>query len=342
MKIALDAGHGYNTAGKRIPDGSMREWEFNNAVAFEVARLLAGYENVQTIFTHDTTGKTDVPLINRTNAAKAFGADALVSIHANAFGNGWNDAAHGTETFTYTEVCNGAGTLAANVQAELVAANGLSDRGVKKDNLHMVREARKQMASILVENAFMTNHNEAALLKTAAFRSKCARGIANGIAKTYGLRARVVVINKPVGVAPTTEGTHTVRTGDTLWGIATGNGLTVDQLRSFNAGKDLDPLQVGEVLKLAAPVAHAQQKRYVHLPSSEPTWRVYPLSKPCKVGNEVGKLAPSRYGGLTYEILADRGVLYGEHWVFEISSPAFGRVKLYAEPTITGATTFFK
>lgn len=25
MKIALDAGHGYNTAGKRTPDG-IREW----------------------------------------------------------------------------------------------------------------------------------------------------------------------------------------------------------------------------------------------------------------------------------------------------------------------------
>ena len=31
--IAIDNGHGYNTPGKRIPDGSMREWEFNYAVA---------------------------------------------------------------------------------------------------------------------------------------------------------------------------------------------------------------------------------------------------------------------------------------------------------------------
>ena len=82
--------------------------------------------------------------------------------------------------------------------------------------------------------------------------------------------------------------------------------------------------------------AAAPKKKYVALPASDPTWRVYPLNKIAKVGNEVGLLAPKRFGGLTYEILKDRG-----NYVFEIQTDSFGRVQIYAAPS-TGAKVIEK
>lgn len=240
MKIKIDAGHGYNTPGKRTPDGTMREWEFNNAVALLVKSILESYKGVTVKFAHDTTGKTDVPLTTRTNAANVWGADVLVSIHANAAGNGWSDA-HGIETWIYTTVKDGTETakLADNVQKALVKAVGLANRGVKRGDLHMVRESN--MPAILVECGFMSNKKEAALLKSKAYREKVAKAIVDGIVKTYGLKKAATA---------STGTTYKVEKGDTLWGIAKAKGTTVDTLRALNKNKDLEPLQIGTVLKL--------------------------------------------------------------------------------------------
>jgi len=100
MKISLDSGHGLSTAGKRTPDG-MHEWSFNSVVASYLDDELKGYVDVSTIRVDDVTGKTDVPLSTRTDKANSWGADAYISIHANAYGSGgWNNTS-GIETYTY-------------------------------------------------------------------------------------------------------------------------------------------------------------------------------------------------------------------------------------------------
>ncbi|MBM7609752.1 cell wall-associated NlpC family hydrolase [Lysinibacillus composti] len=75
---------------------------------------------------------------------------------------------------------------------------------------------------------------------------------------------------------------YVVQSGDSLWGIATKNGLTVDQLKSFN-GLTSNVIHVGQVLKLTsegdskltAPVVEktlnaealiAEGKKYVGVP----------------------------------------------------------------------------
>ncbi|WDI03973.1 N-acetylmuramoyl-L-alanine amidase [Paenibacillus urinalis] len=185
MKIVIDAGHGYYTLGKRCPDGSMREWEFNSVVANYVAQMLAAYDGVETKFTHDTTGKTDVMLSARTKAANAWSADILVSIHANAAAGTWG-IAEGIETFVYSTKSTASVKLANAVQAQLIARTGRRNRGVKTGDLHMVRETK--MPAILVECGFMDNREEAALLKTDAYRRKCAEAIVAGIVEVYGLK----------------------------------------------------------------------------------------------------------------------------------------------------------
>jgi len=186
MRIVIDAGHSYSTPGKRTPDGSMREYEFNSAVARYVADgLLHGYEGVELIFTHDDS--RDVPLQERTDRANSWGADLFVSIHANAAGNGWS-AAGGIETYVYTSRPAAAVALANAVQRQLIKATGLADRGVKGGDYYVLRETR--MTAILIECGFMTNRVEAELLKSDEYRRKCAAAIAAGIVETYGLRPK--------------------------------------------------------------------------------------------------------------------------------------------------------
>ena len=135
MKFAIDAGHGNNTPGKRSPDGSLREFYFNNAVALEVTRILRN-EYGQTVYNpYDVTGKIDTPLNTRVQRANASKVDAFISIHANAAGNGWNSA-EGLETFIYNVGDQpGSLKLAANVQNHLVRDTGLKNRGVARSLL---------------------------------------------------------------------------------------------------------------------------------------------------------------------------------------------------------------
>jgi N-acetylmuramoyl-L-alanine amidase len=185
MKIAIDAGHGPETAGKRTPDDSLREYEFNSAVALELDRILQEYDKVETFHVHSPM--LDVPLQNRVAIANERKADLYVSIHANAAGNGWSTAG-GIETYVYTSRPAAAVALANAVQRQLIKATGLADRGVKSADYYVLRETR--MTAILIECGFMTNRVEAELLKSDEYRRKCASAIVRGIVETYGLRPK--------------------------------------------------------------------------------------------------------------------------------------------------------
>lgn len=61
--------------------------------------------------------------------------------------------------------------------------------------------------------------------------------------------ADTTVVETGTSEVATVGGTHTVVSGDTLWDIATNNGLTVDQLKALN-GLTEDTIYVGEILAL--------------------------------------------------------------------------------------------
>ena len=178
--IGINNGHGKNTAGKRVPDDSMREWDFNYATAKYLKKELE-YNNFKTIMISDTS--EDTPLKTRTNKANNAKVDLYVSIHANAHLGTWGDA-NGIETFAYKAGSIG-DKIAKLVQEELIKATGLRDRGVKYNNLHETRETT--MPSILCECGFMDNKKEAELLKSDSYRKKCAKAIAKGICRHYGV-----------------------------------------------------------------------------------------------------------------------------------------------------------
>ncbi|MBY0055011.1 N-acetylmuramoyl-L-alanine amidase [Brevibacillus agri] len=190
--ILLDPGHGAETPGKRSPDGTLREYEFNRGVSRLLQKKLLSCGIDARLTVQDDT---DMPLVQRTNQArdsKRQGYDVvLVSIHANAAGNGWSTA-NGIETYTNDQ----AEKLAQIIQRRLVADTGLRDRGVKRADLHITREsARYGIPGVLVELGFMTNKDECALLKTPAYREKCATAIAKAICEHYAVPFKVTADN---------------------------------------------------------------------------------------------------------------------------------------------------
>ena len=91
MKILIDNGHGQSTPGKRSPDGRFLEFQFNHTIAKQIVDDLRdrGYDAELLVPEDD-----DVPLKDRCKRVNDIVAREgkqnviLISIHANAFGNG--------------------------------------------------------------------------------------------------------------------------------------------------------------------------------------------------------------------------------------------------------------
>ncbi len=185
ITVVIDPGHGKTTGGKRSPDSSLMEWEFNRDVAYRLKDLLEaqGYTVIMTVSKDD---QTDPSLASRAAVANNVGnVDLFVSIHANANGNGssWNSA-HGWEIWIHKS--GGVSEKAAkSIEAATKASiTEFTDRGIKKTGvgekgLYVSRNT--EMPSVLIEHGFYTNQSECQLMKTSAFRQRLAQADATGI-----------------------------------------------------------------------------------------------------------------------------------------------------------------
>jgi MYXO-CTERM domain-containing protein len=112
---------------------------------------------------------------NNQNAAR------FMSIHSNAFSSA---AANGTETFSFAEGTTGA-ALRNLVQAEMIAAWGLTNRGNKTANFAVLRETAAP--AVLHELAFITNATDAAKLRSATERQRAAVAHLRAIQRHFGI-----------------------------------------------------------------------------------------------------------------------------------------------------------
>lgn len=72
------------------------------------------------------------------------------------------------------------------------------------------------------------------------------------------------------------------------------------------------------------PVVEAPKGQTVTLPANATSWRVYPTDKAPVIGNESGKLNPSLFGGITYDIIGDP-----QPNVVTIKTRDFGTVNIF-------------
>lgn len=105
--------------------------------------------------------------------ANQSGADIFVSIHCNA---ALNELARGTETFI-CPLASQAKALASFIQTEIVTGAQTINRGIKEANFYVLTQTC--MPAVLVELAFLSNEDDAILLKESL--DEFAKGIARGV-----------------------------------------------------------------------------------------------------------------------------------------------------------------
>lgn len=195
FKLALSAGHGRNTAGKRcmkkLDPSENREWVLNARIADKVEQLLAGYEGVEVLRLDDRTGDTDVALKTRSNAANVWGADLYLAIHHNAGVRGGKGG--GIVAYVYTKPSEESVKWQQAMYDALIEATGLQGNRSKplgKANFHEVREP--EMPAVLLELGFMDSQTDVPIILAEEFADKCAEAIVETIARLGCLEKKSV------------------------------------------------------------------------------------------------------------------------------------------------------
>ena len=204
-KIVLDAGHGYNTAGKRTPDG-VREWSLNNAVCNYIAEYLKGYD-VQITRTDDTTGKTDVALKTRVAKTNSINPHIFVSIHHNAYNGKWNDVT-GTEVYSHTQGTATDKKLANLLAPKISKETGLKNRGAKTSRL-AVLGCKSSIPAVLCEGGFMDSRIDNPVITSEKGQRAYAKAVADGIVEFLGLTKKATTQATP---KPTTNSNYLANT----------------------------------------------------------------------------------------------------------------------------------
>ena len=171
MIILTDPGHGQETAGKRSPDGRLREYKYAREIAAEVVKRLKaqGYNAQQLV-----TEKNDISLGTRckrvNDICKHFGANnvLVVSIHCNAAGadGKWHDA-RGWQACVSLNASTKSKQLACYLY-DMAQVQGLKTRFPKPgqkwwpQNLAICRDT--DCAAVLTESGFMDNKQDVEFL----------------------------------------------------------------------------------------------------------------------------------------------------------------------------------
>jgi N-acetylmuramoyl-L-alanine amidase len=230
-RIVIDPGHGGTD-----PGGVGTGMQEKNVVLDVSKRfkMLLDADTADTAgggkWTSLMTRSTDVfvTLAGRSAYSNNQDADRFMSIHSNAFGDA---AANGTETFSLASTGTSA-QLRNLVQAEMIAAWGLTNRGNKTANFAVLRDTAAP--AVLHELAFITNATDAAKLGSATERQKAAVAHLRAIQRHYNIAPYVPgTPSNP----PSTMGNIAARVVDDRGPVA-GATVTLDSGASSTTGDD--------------------------------------------------------------------------------------------------------
>ena len=189
--IAIDAGHGYNTAGKRclksIDPNQTREWFLSDRIADRLEALLKGY-NCTVLRVDDTTGARDIPLATRVAMANKAKADMYISIHHNAGING--GAGGGTVVYWYSSSA-GRAQQAQRLYNAVVSRTGLAGNRssrIQKSALYVLK--RTTGPALLLENGFMDSRVDTPIILTEAHAQKTAEGLLAFLVNELSLKTK--------------------------------------------------------------------------------------------------------------------------------------------------------
>ena len=175
MKILIDNGHGVDTAGKRSPDGSLREYKYAREIAGRIVSELRkqGFDAERIV-----TEENDISLRERCQRVNAIcnrlGTKnvILVSVHCNAAGNGsqWMNA-RGWSAHVSLNASTQSKAFARSL-IKVAENEGLKVRKYAhqvpywEQNLAICRDAN--CPAVLTENLFQDNKEDVAFLLSEA------------------------------------------------------------------------------------------------------------------------------------------------------------------------------
>ncbi|MBR7150202.1 MAG: N-acetylmuramoyl-L-alanine amidase [Oscillospiraceae bacterium] len=191
LKVALGAGHGINSAGKRcmksIDPGETREWWLNDRVCDHIERYLSDYDGYELLRLDDSDdGEENVSLAERVGEANKWGADVYLSVHHNAGINGGGGG--GIVCYTHPHSSKESVLWRDALYDALVARTGL--KGNRSDpktteNYYVLRETK--MPAVLLELGFMDSTTDVPIILTEEHAEGCARAIVETLVERGGL-----------------------------------------------------------------------------------------------------------------------------------------------------------
>lgn len=214
--IVIDAGHGGFDGGAQAADGT-KESGINLAIAKKLADIAAAYE-VEVVMTRDSDAglysegssgsKKREDLLKRKDIMEESGANLAVSIHLNSFPQ--DTSVYGAQVFYPAEDVKETGgrteeqgneqtsqAIAESVQNALESRlpDGRQRSAMKKDDILLFQNPPCPI--ILAECGFLSNPQEASLLKTAEYQQKLAEAIWQGIDEIlcFGMKEKLPVID---------------------------------------------------------------------------------------------------------------------------------------------------
>lgn len=208
--VAIDAGHGMRTEGKRTPklkkdlvvNGKVvkkkgeiiHEHEWNRAVAKYIAVGLAR-NGIDYMYTADMTGNKDIALSTRARNANSKKADILVSCHYNAIGSctSFQSRVKGLLVLR-TKNCSQKSIKLGNLIHKHLRADcdyeysyGLM-RDVDMCGFTLAILRQTNMPSVLVEYGFMDYEKEAVKMLDPVWQKQCAEATVKGICEYFGIK----------------------------------------------------------------------------------------------------------------------------------------------------------
>ena len=125
--LLLDSGHAKNTAGKKAPDNSFYEWDFNNQMQYKIKKR-AEEHGIHVYLSNPTPDKTtDIPLTTRANKINDYWKSKdkpkalMISLHSNAYQSNFNSA-RGTETYVASNASSNSKNFAKDVNRSIVSS----------------------------------------------------------------------------------------------------------------------------------------------------------------------------------------------------------------------------
>lgn len=238
LKIALDAGHGLKTAGKRchkkLDLNQTREWWLNNRIAVYMEEGLKAYD-AEVLRVDDRTGAKDISRTNRAKAANNFKADIYFSLHHNAAGRLFSGG--GTVVYVWKKADAELLAMQKVVYNNLIAATGLKgNRATPLGKANFTVLVKTNMPAILVEHAFMDSSVDVPILLTDDFARKCAQANVKSLVEIYGLKKKEQPKEEPAPApAPAFKSYKVKVKGDDL-NIRQGPGTNAKKLGKIKPG----------------------------------------------------------------------------------------------------------